>query len=58
VLWDVSMTDVVARTLDGTPSRPAGNLPVAHPRRRRPAGRAPGPGADTAAVLRELRLPC
>jgi len=58
VLWDVSMSDVVARTLDGTPSRPAGNLSVAHPRRRRPAGRAPGPGADTAAVLRELGLPC
>jgi hypothetical protein len=57
-LWDVSMTDVVARTLDGTPSRPAGDLPLALPRRREPSGQAPGPGADTAGVLRELGLPC
>ncbi|NYJ08683.1 CoA transferase [Petropleomorpha daqingensis] len=58
VLHDVSMTDVVARTLDGTPSWPAGDLPVALPRRREPAGDAPVAGADTADVLRELGLPC
>jgi crotonobetainyl-CoA:carnitine CoA-transferase CaiB-like acyl-CoA transferase len=58
VLWDVSMADVVARTLDGTPSRPAADLPVALPRRRAVEGTAPAAGADTAAVLRELGLPC
>jgi hypothetical protein len=57
-LHDVSMTDVVARTLDGTPSRPAGDLPVALPRCRTTGKTAPAPGADTADVLRELGLPC
>jgi crotonobetainyl-CoA:carnitine CoA-transferase CaiB-like acyl-CoA transferase len=58
VLWDVSMADVVARTLDGTPSRPAGGVALAAPRRRDVAGDAPASGADTAAVLRELGLRC
>jgi len=58
VLHDVSMADVVAATLDGTPSRPAGDLAVAAPRRRRVEGSAPASGADTAAVLGELGLRC
>jgi crotonobetainyl-CoA:carnitine CoA-transferase CaiB-like acyl-CoA transferase len=71
VLWDVSMTDVVARTLDGTPSRPArptddgwvvdtahGAVPVAPPRHRTVTGTVARSGDDTAAVLRELGLPC
>jgi crotonobetainyl-CoA:carnitine CoA-transferase CaiB-like acyl-CoA transferase len=71
VLWDVSMADVVARTLDGTPSRaarragdgwvvdtPGGAVPVALPRRRTAAGNAAGSGDDTVAVLRGLGLPC
>jgi hypothetical protein len=58
VLWDVSMADVVAGTLDGTPSRPAGDLSLTPPRRRDVAGDAPAAGADTAAVLRELGVRC
>jgi hypothetical protein len=71
VLWDLSMTGVVAATLDGSPSRPArragsgwvvdaeeGAVPVALPRRRAATGTAPGSGADTAAVLAELGRPC
>jgi hypothetical protein len=52
------MADVVAATLDGTPSRPAGDLPVAAPRRRTVPGRAPEHGEDTPAVLAELGLRC
>ena len=71
VLWDVAMADVVARTLDGTPSRPArsvgdgwvvdtsgGPVQVALPRRRTVASTVANAGDDTAAALRELGLPC
>ncbi|MCW0213922.1 MAG: CoA transferase, partial [Pseudonocardia sp.] len=67
-LLDVAMADVVAGTLDGTPSYPTrvfddgwtvdtadGPVPVALPRPRRAVGDAPAAGADTDAVLRELR---
>jgi crotonobetainyl-CoA:carnitine CoA-transferase CaiB-like acyl-CoA transferase len=67
-LLDVAMADVVAATLDGTPSRPTrafddgwmadtpdGPVPVEHPLPRHAAGEAPESGADTAAVLREIR---
>ncbi|WP_433249816.1 CoA transferase [Actinomadura nitritigenes] len=73
VLWDVSMTDVVAATLDPVPPVPsvaalrrgggwvvetgAGAVPVASPVRREPAGDAPASGADTAEVLRKLGIP-
>lgn len=65
MLWDVSMADVVAATLDGSPGRPAervgdgwavGDVAVAPPRHRSPAGAAPESGADTDAVLRELGI--
>ncbi|TYK44416.1 CoA transferase [Actinomadura decatromicini] len=71
-LHDVSMTDVVAATLDpgAEPSARArrvdggwvvdargGPVPVAPPRRRTPVGRASRSGEDTAEVLRELRIP-
>jgi crotonobetainyl-CoA:carnitine CoA-transferase CaiB-like acyl-CoA transferase len=35
----------------------SGPVPVAPPRARQPAGRAPGPGEHTELVLRELRIP-
>jgi CoA-transferase family III len=56
-LHEVSMTDVVAATLDGHP--PAGPDPVAvaAPVARSPVGTAPASGADTAAVLAELHIP-
>ncbi|MFB4309484.1 CoA transferase [Actinomadura sp. GTD37] len=73
VLWDVSMTDVVAATLAPGPPAPStrafphrggwafetdsGVVPVAPPVARRPAGPAPASGADTQAVLRELGIP-
>ncbi|MFA1541862.1 CoA transferase [Actinomadura monticuli] len=72
VLWDVSMTDVVASTLTPGPPSPStvafphrdgwafetesGPVPVARPMARTPSGTAPAPGADTSAVLRELGL--
>jgi CoA-transferase family III len=69
-LHDVSMTAVVAATLDGTASEPArrrsgtwvvdtahGPVPVADPVARTPSGTAPPSGADTAAVLAELGVP-
>jgi crotonobetainyl-CoA:carnitine CoA-transferase CaiB-like acyl-CoA transferase len=71
VLWDVSMADVVAQTLDGSTSRPArrirdgwvvdtaaGALPVALPRRRADGGNIARRTAGTDQVLRELGLPC
>ncbi|MGY1743789.1 MULTISPECIES: CoA transferase [unclassified Blastococcus] len=70
VLWDVSMTAVVAATLDGAPPVPSpaarrdggrwvvdtpdGAVPVAEPRPRTVPGTAPGAGADTDAVLAGL----
>jgi hypothetical protein len=72
VLWDVAMSDVVARTLvprvaDRAPTarRAAqewvvdagdGTVPVAPPRRRVAVGPAPASGADTAAVLGRLGI--
>ncbi|TDD91793.1 CoA transferase [Actinomadura darangshiensis] len=72
MLWDVSMSDVVAATLDPHPpaeSVPAlahgdgwaietehGIEPVQAPVRREPAGDAPAMGADTSDVLRELGI--
>ncbi|MFA1546017.1 CoA transferase [Actinomadura chokoriensis] len=72
VLWDVSMTDVVAATLTPGPPSPSraafphrggwalesdgGVVPVARPVPRKPGGSAPAPGADTSAVLRELGI--
>jgi crotonobetainyl-CoA:carnitine CoA-transferase CaiB-like acyl-CoA transferase len=72
VLWDVAMADVVAATLDGTPSSPArrhgttwvvdaadGPVRVARPRARPlPAAAAPPWGADTTQVLTELGIRC
>jgi hypothetical protein len=72
VLWDIAMTDVIAGTLDGTPSGPAhrhgkgwvvdtthGPVPVARPRARPvPVAPAPDVGADTGAVLAELGIRC
>ncbi|MGI8333040.1 CoA transferase [Actinomadura scrupuli] len=48
-----------ARPLDGgwVADTPYGPVPVAVPRRRRPAGRAAESGEHTAQVLRELRIP-
>ncbi|MFI0369133.1 CoA transferase [Actinomadura sp. 1N219] len=71
-LHDISMTGVVAATLDPSPSpSPAarrsgdgwvvdtsgGPVAVAPPRHRTPAGRAARSGEHTAEVLRELRIP-
>jgi len=72
-LWDVAMADVVAVTLTAAPAGPApaarrsgagwvvdgahGPVPVAEPRRRSASGAAAASGADTSAVLRELRIP-
>lgn len=71
VLWDISMTDVVAQTLDGTPSKPAirtdtgwavetsaGVIPTAAPRRRAVGGTASATGAETVEVLREIGIVC
>jgi CoA-transferase family III len=71
-LLDISMTDVVAATLDPAPAGPApaarphgdrwvldtgtGPVDVARPRRRTPTGATPRRGADTVAVLRELGI--
>ncbi|BBG02738.1 MULTISPECIES: CoA transferase [Pseudonocardia] len=51
VLHDVSMTGVVAATLDGSPGGPSGDRAVAEPRARTAPGRAPAFGADTTAVI-------
>ena len=72
VLWDVAMSDVVGATLDDVPPGPSpaarrsadgwvvdtpdGPVPVAPPQPRTVAGRAPGAGADTAAVLAALGI--
>lgn len=59
-LHDLSMSDVVSATLDGSAGGPASDLtalPVAPPRARPVPGPAPRPGADTAAVLAELGIP-
>lgn len=71
-LWDVSMTDVVAATLDPQTPGPApaarrrdggwivdtedGPVPVAAPAPRAPAGHAAASGADTDAVLADLGI--
>ncbi|WP_305092922.1 CoA transferase [Prescottella sp. R16] len=71
-LWEVSMADVVAATLDGVDADPPrvhwrgdrwlvatddGEIEIARPGRRPGAPvRAPAPGHDTARVLRELGL--
>jgi crotonobetainyl-CoA:carnitine CoA-transferase CaiB-like acyl-CoA transferase len=55
-LVDVSMSDVVAGTLDGEPAHPADTVPVEYPRRRAAIGCAPEFGVDTDAVLRELGM--
>ncbi|GAA1866860.1 CoA transferase [Pseudonocardia ailaonensis] len=55
-LHDVSMTGVVAATLDGTPGGPATGLTPARPRARPVPGPAPRSGADTSAVLAELGI--
>jgi len=55
-LHDISMSDVAAATLDGSPGGPVAG-PVAPPRARPVTGPAPAPGADTAAVMTELGLP-
>ena len=71
-LLDISMTDVVAATLAPPVAGPApaarqhdgrwvldlgtGPVDITAPRRRTPTGATPRPGADTAAVLRELGI--
>ncbi|MCE3554886.1 CoA transferase [Pseudonocardia sp. RS11V-5] len=68
-LHDVAMTEVVARTLDGSPggcarregsdwmvATPSGPVPVAPPRARPVPGPAPDSGTDTATVLAELGI--
>ncbi|MBH0778054.1 CoA transferase [Nocardia bovistercoris] len=70
MLWDISMTEVVARTLTPEPAplvrrhgdswsldTAIGPIPVAAPTARTPAGSAPESGADTEHVLRSLRIP-
>ncbi|MFE5478424.1 CoA transferase [Nocardia sp. NPDC056541] len=70
VLWDISMTDVVASTLTADPvPRTAqrgdtwfvesenGPIPVAKPLSRKMIGPAAESGADTARVLGSLRIP-
>ncbi|MFI1462290.1 CoA transferase [Nocardia carnea] len=54
-LWDISMSAVVAATLDsGSTTVPADDSAVVAPRRREPRGVAPESGRETAAVLAEL----
>ncbi|NKY25846.1 CoA transferase [Nocardia gamkensis] len=70
VLWDISMTDVVATTLTSDPvprtrrrggrwfiDADNGPVPVAEPTARTPPGPAADTGADTARVLESLRIP-
>lgn len=70
VLWDISMTDVVAATLTSDPvprtlrrgetwfiHTDTGPIPVSEPTTRTPAGPAADSGADTARVLASLRIP-
>ncbi|MFE3320132.1 CoA transferase [Nocardia sp. NPDC059195] len=70
VLWDISMTDVVASTLTTDPvprtsqrgdswfiESDAGPIPIAQPLSRTPIGPAADSGADTAQVLESLRIP-
>ncbi|MEV0766693.1 CoA transferase [Nocardia salmonicida] len=70
VLWDISMTDVVAATLTADPvpravrrgdawfiDTDAEPIPVAAPAARAPIGSAPDSGTDTARVLASLRIP-
>ncbi|MFF7944685.1 CoA transferase [Nocardia gamkensis] len=69
MLWDISMTDVVAGTLSRDhvpPVRLHRNrwyiesegevVPVGEPQARQPSGAAAAPGADTARVLRSLGI--
>ncbi|WP_280464167.1 CoA transferase [Nocardia carnea] len=54
-LWDISMSAVVAATLDsGSTAVPVDGSAVLAPQRREPSGVAPESGRDTAAVLAEL----
>lgn len=56
-LWDLSMTAVVASTLDGSPSRACTPSEApAQPHRRTAIGKAPASGADTELVLRGLGI--
>ncbi|MEW1931320.1 CoA transferase [Rhodococcus sp. NPDC079359] len=56
-LWDLSMSAVVASTLDGSPSRACTPSEApAQPRRRTTIGDAPASGADTELVLRGLGI--
>lgn len=56
-LWDLSMSAVVASTLDGSPSRACTPSEApAPPRRRTAIGDAPAYGADTEHVLRGLGI--
>ncbi|WP_280241293.1 CoA transferase [Nocardia abscessus] len=70
VLWDISMTDVVAATLTSDPvprtlrrgdtwfiDSGIGSIPVSEPTSRTPIGPAADSGADTARVLDSLRIP-
>lgn len=69
VLWDLSMTEIVTATLTAEPDVPlrrhrdrwiaetgTGPVTIAEPTPREPAGPAPASGADTAEVLRSLRI--
>lgn len=54
-LWDVSMSSIVAATLDpATRTEPIADSLLHAPTRRAPGGVAPAGGSDTAAVLAEL----
>ncbi|WP_324197811.1 CoA transferase [Nocardia abscessus] len=70
VLWDISMTDIVAATLTSDPIPPTlqrgdtwfvdsgtGSIPVSEPTSRTPIGPVPDSGADTTRVLESLRIP-
>ncbi|MGY1899838.1 CoA transferase [Nocardia gipuzkoensis] len=70
MLWDISMTEVVAATLTSDPvprtlrrgetwfiDSDTGWIPVSEPTSRAPIGPAADSGADTARVLESLRIP-
>ncbi len=64
VLLDIALRDVAASATwfsapaTDNPNEDSRREPVAAPRARQAARRAPALGADTAAVLRELGIPC
>lgn len=56
-LWDLSMSDIVACTLDGSPSHQyLESIVPSKPHGRAPQGEAPISGADTSYVLRSLGI--